>query len=327
MPFHIYFPAPWNYPSPSAWGHERAKRVRLFKLSEGHWFCSWGHSQNRPCGVLFPLSLSLSLCTSPLSCLLYLFTLIFSFFSLSQPSSVSPFSPCSSSHITYLLALDIFLFLRPSCDIAKFCGYLVSESSRTQPERFLRDKITVWGGKNQKMTTACTHICEQTHTYKHTAGTCLYYTTRNPWSRRQGDRDNKSPALLKSTGAVPFVPCISSSFIHLSPQILPTGSAELVFFTTHSKIQKYVTFLQILYFDMTFLQSRISVWESQGAHILPYLFDSHVSVLPSQAAPGNCKCWHPLIGASPWSSNIKVILLKVQCGVSDHKWCYRAMFW
>lgn len=112
-------------------GHERAKRARLFELTEGRWFYGRGHSPNRPCGALFLLYLNLSLCASPLSCLCYLLVLIFSFFfSLSALIYSPPFPLLFLAH--YLsLARDIFPFLRPNCNIAKFCVGLVRESSWT----------------------------------------------------------------------------------------------------------------------------------------------------------------------------------------------------
>lgn len=86
-----------------------------------------------------------------------------------------------------------------------------------------------------------------THTNTHLAS--VFITQQEILGADDRDIEIKSPACLKTAGAAPFVHGISSSFIPLSSQILPTGSAELVFYTIRSGIQRYVTFLQILYFD------------------------------------------------------------------------------
>ncbi len=117
-----------------------------------------------------------------------------------------------------------------------------------------------------------------THTHTHTnkkthSGHHLHYITRNPWSRRQGGRDNKSPAPPKVTGAFPFVQHISS-FVPFSSQILPTGSVS-----KHVARHRGV----LLYFCILtcFLIQRFLPENPNWFVYLSCLSDSLVSVFPS----------------------------------------------
>lgn len=106
--------SPRKRPSFIAWGQEKGGIIRVFKLTEGHWICGWGHWQSMPCGFF----------SSGFTITLYL-----SFISLSP--KYFPFSPIIP--LLYLSnifpsALDFRLFLEPNCDKLQL---LVREFSRT----------------------------------------------------------------------------------------------------------------------------------------------------------------------------------------------------
>lgn len=108
-------------------------------------------------------------------------------------------------------------------------------------QRGFRDKIAIWEKKRKKKIQRwpCrmhTHI----NTHTQLASVCIVQQQeRNLWSAR--DRDIKSLALLKTTGAIPFVPCITSSFI---PSTNVTHRLRGTYFSPiHSKIQKICLFL------------------------------------------------------------------------------------
>ena len=110
------------------------------------------------------------------------------------------------------------------------------------------------------------HTYEHTHTHTHikkthTVGICLYYTTRNPWSGRRGYRDNKSPAPLQTSGASPFVPCISSSFI---PPVV-TKFAHGLSGTTQSEVQEVCDFPSNCLFPHVFFNQGFLPDNPEGA--------------------------------------------------------------
>lgn len=125
-----------------------------------------------------------------------------------------------------------------------------------------------------------THM--NTHTHTNTQLASVFITQQEILGA--GDREIEITSHLHFSK--PLEPChlCRASLLHLSPclhKFYSRAQWNLFFFSLYTA--RYTSmWLSFKFCILTcFLQSGVSPWESQGARISAYLFDSHVSVFPS----------------------------------------------